>query len=139
MAFTKPGTTWPGQPLNYEQLVLEQIQRIMQDESGPEAMFRTPKNVNSLETLTLVDTADDKEYNTTMITLERERRKRIERESKDSKTGRSIDGGEISVNHAIALEKWREIMKSLKRGGRFRKKKDQEFESDFMEGEPDAV
>jgi hypothetical protein len=125
-----------SRPLNYDQLILEQLQRVAQDYRGEIAEERTIKNIQALHYLTKID--HDEQYvaelNKLMDTKQRENNQIDFNVKTKGYTRGTSDMQKMKTDYNFSVQHWGIIMDCLKRAGRFPARLEQSFE-----GEDDKV
>jgi hypothetical protein len=123
-------TQWFSRPISYEQVILEQLQRLAQDARGEIPTERTIANVLILSILTIIDTLEDKEYQKEIDEIKKIEADYIEANRINPKTGKENSEIFIEAQHRSALSQFVAIMKSLKRAGRFPARAEVSFEGE---------
>lgn len=108
---------YASRPLNYEELVLEQIQRIAQDVRGEEPIEKTMANIEMLDIITTID--HDETYDNEISELIKKEDMEVQNTSYDTQKKRHNSEIAIRVHQRYAKRKLRAIMRCLKRANRF--------------------
>lgn len=127
----------PGRPLNYDELVIKQLDTIAEDIRGEDPIRRTIVNVLMLSIFTRVDNHDDEVYKKALVDIGIENNRYLNRNLIDLRTGKPKDDIETKVAFEGSIKKMAAIMDCLIRKGRFPSKfsvEDDDFDSG--EGKP---
>jgi hypothetical protein len=108
---------YSSRPLNYEELILEQIQRIAQDVRGEEAIEKTLANIEILDIETTID--HDELYDKEIQELIKREDLEVQNTAYDTQKKRHNSDIAIRVHQRYAKKKLRAIMRCLKRANRF--------------------
>lgn len=103
-------------PLNYEQLILEQLEKFANDLRGDDKLRKTISNVAVMGILTWID--HDKEYDDAIRVLENKKESFIKK-GRMNRNGKRNPNIFMEADFDYAMEKMEIIMECLKRRNRF--------------------
>lgn len=116
MAYDQPSFQ---RPLSYDQILLEQLQRICQDARGLEPDRMTLSNITLLEVLTIID--HDKQYNDDIQAIKDKEAAWVEANLIDVRNNKQNDRNNLENKARLkyTMDRLQIIMECLKRAGRF--------------------
>jgi len=121
--------SFPGRPLSYSELLLQQLQRVADGMAGEVPPQATIRNVEVMDIFTIID--QDEEYKQELAALDDIRQKRINR-CIDIDTGEQRSDIIGEINFEMSLEKLRAIMRCLERRRRFPARFTKEYDQEII-------
>jgi uncharacterized protein YicC (UPF0701 family) len=131
----RPGEV-PGRPLNYDELMVKQLDTIAQDIRGEDPIRRTIVNIKILEIFSRVDNHDDAQYTRDVEKIGVDANKYLNANLIDLKTGKPREDMDIKAAFYGSLKKMEAIMDCLVRKGRFPSKFAIEDDAEMGEAGP---